>query len=430
MAERGAEWIMMKELFLQEHKKLWKKKSVRLSFLLCVLYIVVFGSFLTYQWFTFGSPGGDYSGFGNHFDGYENIRKIQEYAAQWEGKLTDGTLQEMVRDYQRLIREAEAAHSAGDTQREDQYATEAQRADHGSLNNWISTLYPELEDSSQTYPTLLDRYVEPDRLTGFYGRRRQKVEEFLDLFGHTEEEKEYLLEMDDRVEEPYTYRWVEGWRVLLGEMLSDFPMVMAVFLVIALSTVFAGEWHSGTGMLMLTTKNGWREVAYAKILSGLAFTLELFAVITAGAVAGQLIYLGTEGWDQPIQYIKLIAVAPMNMLQAEIFEYVYLLLGAVGLAFLVMFFSAVAKNNFIALVSGLAIVYLPMAMAGYLPMQMQKILDLIPLVGSPTDIFRTNVFYLFGQIVWSPYLLVTVPVLLGCAFIPFTVKRWARRLRR
>ena len=32
--------------------------------------------------------------------------------------------------------------------------------------------------------------------------------------------------------------------------------------------------------------------------------------------------------DMPIQNIKLIAVAPMNMLQAEIYEYAFVLLGA------------------------------------------------------------------------------------------------------
>lgn len=32
--------------------------------------------------------------------------------------------------------------------------------------------------------------------------------------------------------------------------------------------------------------------------------------------------MGTSGWDMPIQNIKLIAIAPMNMLQAEIYEYV------------------------------------------------------------------------------------------------------------
>ncbi len=421
---------MLKELFVQEHKKLWKKKSVRISFILCVLYIVVFGSFLTYQWFTFGSHGANYDGFGNNFDGYDNIRKMKEYAEQWEGSLTDERLQEMVRDVQRISAAAEAAHSAGDTEEAAQYNAQMRRTDRIKICTWLGTLYPELQDNSQPYPILMEYYVDPAKLTEFYERRRQKVEEFLDGMDYTDREKEYLLRMNNRVEEPFAYHWVEGWALLLTDMLGEFGTVMAVFLIISLSTVFSGEWHNGTGTLMLTTKYGWKEIACAKVLSGIAFALELFFVTAAGAIAGQLFFLGTEGWDMPIQYIKLIAVAPMNMLQAEIYEYIYVLFGAVGLAALVMFFSAVAKNNFIALVSGLAVVYLPMAIAEYMPMSVQKLLDLLPLAGGSTDIFRTNVFHLFGQIIWSPYLLVTVPVLFGCAFIPFAVRRWARQVKK
>ena len=95
-----------------------------------------------------------------------------------------------------------------------------------------------------------------------------------------------------------------------------------------------------------------------------------------------------------------------------------------------MFFSAVAKNNFIALVSSLAVVYLPGALENYMPVPAVKWVELLPLAGSASDIFRTNVFHLFGQIVWSPWMLITVPVLLGCALIPFTVRRWAGRLKR
>lgn len=99
--------------------------------------------------------------------------------------------------------------------------------------------------------------MDPAELTGFYERRQRKVEEYLDIFGHTEEEKAYLLQMNDRVKEPFVYHWLEGWKLYLTQMLNDFGMVMAVFIVIALSTVFAGEWHNGMGMLMLTTKNGY-----------------------------------------------------------------------------------------------------------------------------------------------------------------------------
>ena len=139
--------------------------------------------------------------------------------------------------------------------------------------------------------------------------------------------------------------------------------------------------------------------------------------------------MGTAGWDMPIQNIKLIAVAPMNMLQAEIYEYAFVLLGAIGFAGIVMFISAAVKNNVLTLLLSLAVVYGPMMIAEYLPYGMQKALDLIPLVGSSTDIFRTNTFRILGKLIWSPYLLITIPVLMGILCMPFAIKSWSRRMK-
>ena len=49
--------------------------------------------------------------------------------------------------------------------------------------------------------------------------------------------------------------------------------------------------------------------------------------------------------------------------------------------------------------------------------------------GSSADIFRTNTFYIFGRYIWSPYLLITVPVMIGLCVTPFTVKNWSKRLK-
>ena len=43
------------ELFWLEHKKLWRKKIVKICVLLCFVYYVIFGSILLFQWFGFGS---------------------------------------------------------------------------------------------------------------------------------------------------------------------------------------------------------------------------------------------------------------------------------------------------------------------------------------------------------------------------------------
>ncbi len=401
------------ELFWLEHKKLWRKKMVKVSVLLCFVYIVIFGSVLSFQWFSFGSSDDYTSAFGNNFDGYSMIKGSQEYALLFGGELTDITLQEMVRNYQQL--EADGMEE------------ELEKTDWKIINSWLGILYPELRDNNR-YEIMI-AYVEPEKLTGFYERREQAMKEFLEVNGHKDAEKEYLLGMEQEVEKPFQYEWIEGWSQLLGSMIADLGTVMALFLAIVLSSLFAGEWHNNTSSLVLTTQNGWEKIAFIKILTGLAFTVELFAMIAVPNIISQLFFMGTAGWDMPIQNIKLIAVAPMNMLQAEIYEYAFALFGAIGFAGVVMLVSATVKSNVFALLLSLSAVYGPMLIVEYLPYELQKAVDLLPLVGSSTDIFRTNTFQLFGKIIWSPYLLIIVPFLIGILCMPAAIKKWAERMR-
>lgn len=403
----------MMELFLLEHKKLWRKISTKISVFLCFLYVVVFGSVLSFQWFSFGSADDYTSAFGNNFDGYSVIRNSQEYSLGFGGGLTEKNLQQMVRDYQRM-------ESAG-------MEADLDKTDWKSINSWLGTLYPELRDTGKNKTMIC--YVDPEKLTGFYERRQKAVQDFLENSGQVGAEKEYLLQMDSKVKEPYQYEWVKGWSMLLGDEIAGIGTVMALFLAIVLSSLFAGEWRDNTSPLVLTTKNGWRKIALIKIVTGLLFTVEFFAVILAGNIVSQLFFFGTAGWDMPVQLVKLISIAPMNMLQAEVYEYAFAFLGAIGYAGVVMFISAKMRSNVLALLLSLAVVYGPMMIMEYLPYGLQKALDLIPLAGSATDIFRTNTFNVFGKYIWSPYLLITVPVLIGILCMPLAVKGWSRRLR-
>ncbi len=402
------------ELFVLEHKKLWRKRSVRVSVLLCFVYTVIFGSILSFQWFGFGSSNDYTSAFGNHFDGYAMIRNSQAYSHTFGENLTDESLQELVRDYQRM-------DAAG-------LEEDLEKTDWAAISSWLGTLYPELRDPEN--PGTMISYVDPDQLTDFYGRRQNAVEDFLENNGQTGSEKAYLMQFNQKVNVPFRYEWVKGWTQILGSMVApDLGVVMALFLAIVLSSLFSGEWYNNTSSLVLTTKNGWKKLAYAKILTGLSFSVELFFLLLTGMVVSQLFFMGTSGWDLPIQTIKLIAIAPMNMLQAEIYEYAFVFLGAIGFCGVVMLISSAVKSNVLALLFSLAVVYGPMMLAEYLPYGLQKALDFIPLVGSGADIFRTNTFHLFGKYIWSPYLLITVPVLLGMLCIPLAVMRWARRMK-
>lgn len=164
-------------------------------------------------------------------------------------------------------------------------------------------------------------------------------------------------------------------------------------------------------------------------MAAFLFTLELFGIVTASSVFLQMVFLGTEGWDMPIQCIKILAAAPWNVLQAEIYEYVYLLPAALGYTGIVLLCSALTKSNYVSLLISLAIIFVPMAVSQFLPLWGQKLLDLIPFVGSSTDIFRTNIYRLFEVRIWSPYLPITVPIILWMISLPFAVRFWAKRAK-
>lgn len=295
------------------------------------------------------------------------------------------------------------------------------------INGWLGDLWPELHETGSYQVDI--SYFDPEKLTDFYGRRQQVLEKYLENNNQTGAEKAYLLQIDEKVIKPFHYGWIRGWQTVLSFMIDTSAESMALFLAIVLSALFAGEWHDNTSSFVLTTKNGWRTVALAKVLTGLAFTVELFAMFAACDIALQLFFLGTTGWDMPVQLIKLTAIAPMNMLQAEIYEWAFTLLGMTGFAGIVMLISSAVKSNVLALILSLAVVYVSTAVDPYLPFGLQKALGFIPLVGSGTDIFRTYTFHIFGNYVWSPYLLITIPVLIGVGCMPFAVRKWSRRVK-
>lgn len=399
------------ELFVLEHKRLWRTPRVWICVLLCFLYSVIWGSVMWYQWLGFGTVNDGTDIYGNSFDGYSNIRDWQEEFSQFGDEWTDETFQKMVATYQGYELDKKPALS--------------------SMGDWIIPykclkLYPELEDpENQQYQPLI-HYVDTAKLTDFYQRRAERVEHTLEASrqneGMSEADKQMFLDMNSQIEEPWPYEWTQGWANL------EFGWSkMAPYLAIALAFIFSGEWHSNTAPLLHTTKNGWKKLARVKVLNGLAFALEFYLLIAGGKVLVQLIYMGTSGWDLPIQYMSLEAVAPWNMLQAELYELAFGLIGMFGYAGLVMLMSALAKNNVLALVYSLAFVYVPDILGRYLPKWLMALSQYLPLVGNSFDYLNYNVFHIFGMSVWSPWMLITVPFLIGVVCIPFAILKWTRQ---
>ena len=402
------------ELFLAEHKKLWSRKNVRVSVFICFVYMVVFAGILQFQWFTFGSRNDFTSVFGNNFDGYDVIRERQGYSEKYGHLLTDDTLAEMVSDYQYA----------------NEYGTvsDTRKMDWSVISTWLETLYPEQKKSSlyKYASQLMLDYVDTEKLTDIYGRRQEAIETFMEASGITGEKRRYLLSLNDKVKIPFSYVWTEGWRTVLGDSLPEYGLMIAIVLMISLAPLFSGEWRDRTGDMILTMKHGWEKDAVAKFFVGFVFTLEIFLLIAIPSIIVQITYMGISGWDEPIQCIKMIAIAPMNMMQAEIYEYIHALSGALGFAGIMMLISASSKNELLSLVGGFAFLFGPLMISEYLPYTIQLLISLLPIAGSASDIFRMDTLNIFGKIVWMPYAELLTPIIIMVVCIPATVKRWIK----
>ncbi len=402
------------ELFALEHKRLWRTPRVWICVLLCFAYSVIWGTLFQYQWLGFGTQHDTTDPYDFSFDGYSNIRGFQEQFSQFGDEWTDETFQKMVAAYQSYdIYEKPGLQSMGDWI---------------VAYSFLDRLYPELEDAeNQKYQPLI-LYADTSKITDFYQRRADLLEFTLEVTkqneGLTDADKQMLLDMNSQIEEPWPYEWTQGWANLPFNWSK-----LAPYLAIALAFLFSGEWHNSTAPMLHTTKYGWRKLARVKVLSGLAFALEFYVLIAGSKILLQLIYFGTSGWDLPIQYISLLAVAPWNMLQAELYELAFGLIGVVGYAGLVMLMSSLVKNNVLALVFSLAFVYVPDVLERYLPKWLMAVSQYLPLVGNSRDIYGYNIFHIFGLSVWSPWMMITVPLLIGIACIPFAIRFWSRRQR-
>ena len=295
----------------------------------------------------------------------------------------------------------------------------------------VSFLWPEVEDQTQPYPTLTIYYVDPARLTGLYERREERLEYYLENQFQDPADRQFFLDMDNRVDKPMAYGWAAGWSAILGNGIGGFgQMVLPVVLALALTSVFAGEKRRGMDTLQVTSLHGKARLAGAKLLSGLAFAVEIFGIFAAVMVAVQAIWLGFEGWNLPIQLIKMLATAPMNMLQAECYELAYLFCSVLGFAGAALLMSALLPGSTAALVAALLITWGPQILNQYLPWPVQQHLRLLPFVGGAEDIFRQNLYHWFGLRLWSPGPLLAVPLLVGAVCLPFAVMAWCRKKNR
>ena len=279
--------------------------------------------------------------------GLDAIKYQQDFAKNQ----TDELSEEYVTD---VLKEIQASNI--DPNSDEGYLTLNDKYDN--LYDYLLKSYKPIGDMSLNRDTLFKVDIKDG--AKFYETRIQRVKELvnknLPTGNYSKAEKEFWINKAKSVKTPF--KWGNTFVVKQYDTVIAFSFYMMFVLVVCLSSVFPTEHENRTEGLLLSTKQGQRNLVLAKAWASYTFG---FGYLFLGyLVSGLWLYftIGAEGFELPIQLLDSSICSSMNMTQYLLLQ---LLISVVVCFFeisLILFVSAFTRNvmgTMAVLAAGLAI---------------------------------------------------------------------------
>lgn len=207
----------------------------------------------------------------------------------------------------------------------------------------------------------------------FYEARKERVQERITYYVNqgsvTPSEAEWWEQQDDKVGE-YTYGNYKVWDILL----SNLPWILFIMMIVCvgIGPVFSGEYQSKCDSLLLCMKHGKHRLILAKLSASFVYASVLYWGIVFLYSAALLIFVGTDGWDLPVQlvYSGMTSSYALTTSQAYLLALLMGYVVTLGLGGLVLFLSALFKNPYVVIVTAFLFLCVPLFLSansgGYL----------------------------------------------------------------
>jgi ABC-type transport system involved in multi-copper enzyme maturation permease subunit len=309
----------MKKLIQYELRKIFSKRLTQVAIIAVLLLSVLFG-FSTYQ-NMYASDGKSREGTGR-----TAIEIDKSIAEKYEGMLTDEKVQQMMIDF----KPTQDLHGMNGA--------------YSYSNATQSALFRKFSDLDGNWNGL----------------------SVSDVFG------------DEEIKIGYTY----GWLLTSQNMVKIF-IVLSLVIAIMIAPVFSGE-YGGLDNIILTSKYGKTKCATAKIIASILAALIVTTVISAINFIYAFVLYGSGGLDCSILFAPAGFVEgyiPFNITCDTLLKYQILLAftSAISIVGITLVFSAICKNQMVALVASAAIYLFPIMLPITETSSLFRIISLLPL---------------------------------------------------
>ncbi|WP_214483145.1 ABC transporter permease subunit [Bacillus sp. SM2101] len=221
-----------------------------------------------------------------------------------------------------------------------------------------------------------------------------------------------------------TFEYNEGAKNAIWFLKSSAPIIIGILMLMALAPMFVSESSSRMDQVVYSSKYGRRKGVTAKILASMIFVFIIFVFwVTFGILTNIYVY-GSNGWDSPIQLLGLwgtdgYALSPYNLTGIEyiLVQTVIMLLVAFVFMAVLLTVSALSKNVLVSFIISATIFLLPIVpLNGVLFWYLQQY-SFTNFMSAPEFTSPFHAINLFGVPVLEPFVNYPLIVLLGVMFI-------------
>lgn len=349
----------MKRMIWYEWKRIWQSRLTQFAVIGCILFLL----FCTWSNIRqIQTTDGE----GNQVTGMAAVKALKETERI---TLDQETVTAIMQEYLDYTENPDTSSDDPELQYLSEKMYRTWYLPNRGLLNLISGTYMQEGQGNVSDRQLFEKNFGKD----FYEARKERVQERLTYYVNqgsvTLSEADWWDEQDDKVGE-YTYGNYKVWDILI----SNLPWILFIMMIVCvgIAPVFAGEYQSKCDSLLLCMKHGKHRLILAKLTASTVYASVLYWGIVSLYSAVLLIFVGTGGWDLPVQllYSGMPSSYALTTSQAYLLALLMGYVMTLGLGGLVLLLSALFKNPYVVIVTAFLYLCVPLFLStnsgGYL----------------------------------------------------------------
>jgi ABC-type transport system involved in multi-copper enzyme maturation permease subunit len=386
-----------------EYRKILRKRSNIITLLIAI--------FLT----TFSCIGplmGNYYIKGEAFESnYDGMKKDREYIRSMsDEEISSEMLSETIEAYSH-IPPTDGKYT--DTQEYQQYARPYSEIYYMIMKAYNLNDWEEIE------------LLTEDEVNSFYTMRQNRVERNIEDTTMSSVEKANSLNISKQVKIPFDYSYTGGYQRFFSQMYTT-AILICFIISICIAPLFAGEYTERMDSLILSSRYGKNKVIYAKLFTGISFSILVSIMLTLVSLVTVMAFYGWEGGNSPIQLFLPLSIHPLTMREVALLYFVLILFGNILSATLAMLLSSKLKSPFIVIVIMTVVTILPMFISRSEDiLWIYHLFNLIPVnmfyLTNITDVFSIN---LFGLVVQPYEIILAFAIISSMVLLPFAYRNF------